>query len=86
MKSSPYKSTYRFGGTIFAISVLIMSLIFGRIFKGCSTDNVVTVNLNDHKTKDTVFIERISEKKTLDTVRVYVQPKVVIPKKDTSSK
>jgi len=88
MKSSPFKSSYRFGGTVFVLSVLVMSLIFGGIFKGCSTDNVVTVNLTDHKEKtgDTVVVEKIIEKKVRDTVRVYVQPKVVIPKKDTSSK
>lgn len=88
MKSSPFKSTYRFGGTVFAVSVLIMSLIFGGIFKGCSTDNVVTVNLTDHKekAKDTIYLEKVVEKKVRDTVKVYVQPKLFIPKKDTSSK
>ena len=88
MKSSPFKSAYRFGGTVFAIAVLVMSLIFGGIFKGCSTDNVVTVNLTDHKQKtgDTVVVEKIIEKKVRDTVRVYVQPKVLTQRKDTSSK
>lgn len=88
MKSSPFKSAYRFGGTVFAISVLIMSLIFGGIFKGCSTDNVVTVNLTDHKekTKDTIVVEKMIERKVRDTVRVYVQPKLLTSRKDTTSK
>ena len=87
MKSTPFKSAYRFGGTVFVLSVLVMSLIFGGIFKGCSTDNVVTVNLTDNKekTKDTIYLEKLVEKKVRDTVKVYVQPKIFTPKRDTSS-
>lgn len=91
MKTNSLKSAYRFGGTIFIVSVLIMSLIFGLFFRSCSkSDNVVNVNLPENRNpqKDTIFIERSVEKIVRDTVRIPVIQKVypVIQKKDTSSK
>lgn len=89
MKTSSLKSAYRFGGTVFIVSVLIMSLIFGLFFRSCSkSDNVVNVNLpeNVSREKDTVFIERSVEKLVHDTIKQIVIQKVpVTPKKDTST-
>jgi len=89
MKSSNFKSAYRFGGTVFILTVLIFSLIFGFIFKGCSSDNVINVNLNDakEKTKDTIVVEKKIEKIVRDTVRIPFFPKPSFrPKVDTLSK
>lgn len=90
MKTNSLKSAYRFGGTVFIVSVLIMSLIFGLFFRSCSkSDNVVNVNLpeNVNPQKDTVFIERLVEKVVHDTIKqIVIQKAPVIPKKDTSIK
>ena len=89
MKTSSLKSAYRFGGTVFIVSVLIMSLIFGLFFRSCNkSDNVVNVNLpeNVSREKDTIFIERAVEKLVHDTIKIPVIQKVpVTPKKDTST-
>ncbi len=89
MKSSNFKSAYHFGGIVFIITVLIFSLIFGFIFKGCNSDNVINVNLNEAKvkTKDTIIVEKKIEKIVRDTVRIPVFPKPSFrPKVDTLSK
>ena len=95
MGNSSFKSTYRFGGTVFILTVLAFSLIFGFIFKGCSSDNVINVNLSEDKIKlhDTVVVEKPIEKIVRDTVRIPVYPKPVVspktniaPKSDTLSK
>lgn len=90
MKTNSLKSAYRFGGTVFIVSVLIMSLIFGLFFRSCSkSDNVVNVNLpeNVNPQKDTVFIERSVEKVVHDTIKqIVIQKAPAIPKKDTSIK
>jgi hypothetical protein len=93
MKPNSLKSAYRFGGTIFVLSVLIMSLIFGLFFRSCSnSDNVVNVHVTESKEKprDTVFIEKIVQTRFRDTIRIPVMYKspvitTVIPNKDTSN-
>jgi hypothetical protein len=79
MGTNSFKSAYRFGGTIFVITVIIMSAIFGAFFRSCSkSDNVVNVNLPEsvNTETDTVFIEKQVEKVVRDTIRIPYTPKV----------
>lgn len=95
MKNNSFKSSYQFGATVFVIAVLFASLIFGYIFKGCSSDNVINVNVSDKKVEplDTVVVEKEIQKIIRDTVKIPVYPKPVVlpktnfaPKSDTTSK
>jgi hypothetical protein len=79
MGTNSFKSTYRFGGTIFVISVLTMSIIFGTLFRSCGvSDNVVNVNLPESVDgkSDTVVIEKEVERVIRDTVRIPYTSKI----------
>jgi hypothetical protein len=92
MSNNSLKSAYRFGGTIFVLSVLLVSTIFGIIFRACSSDNVVNVNLTkeNEKSRDTVVIEKskiIYDSCTKPHVPVIIKtPKPVVINKDTTTK
>jgi hypothetical protein len=92
MSNNSLKSTYRFGGTIFVLSVLLVSTIFGIIFRACSSDNVVNVNLPEQNLNkiDTVFIDKpkiIIDSCTKPHVSVVIKtPKPVVSNKDTTTK
>ncbi len=95
-----FKNTYRLGMLVFVITTLFTSLIFGVLFRSCSSESVVNVNVMDHKKEsvhDTFYMDREVTRVIRDTVRVSVKPVVtptvkpvvkpmVLPKTDTASK
>ena len=95
-----FKNTYRLGMLVFVITTLFTSMIFGVLFRSCSSEPVVNVNVMDHKKEsvhDTFYMDREVTRVIRDTVRVSVKPVViptvkpvvkptVLPKTDTASK
>lgn len=95
-----FKNTYRLGMLVFVITTLFTSMIFGVLFRSCSSEPVVNVNVMDHKKEsvhDTFYMDREVTRVIRDTVRVSVKPVVtptvkpvvkptVLPKTDTTSK
>ncbi len=95
-----FKNTYRLGMLVFVITTLFTSIIFGVLFRSCSSESVVNVNVMDHKKEsvhDTFYMDREVTRVIRDTVRVSVKPVVtptvkpvvkpmVLPKTDTASK
>lgn len=88
MSNKSFKSLYRFGGTVFFVSVFVLSTIFGIVFKACGSNNVVNVNLPDERGKDTVYVQ-VQPKyiQRIDTVKIetIIKPKS-INKPDTTKK
>ena len=76
------------------------SIIFGAMFRSCSSEPVVNVNVMDHKKEsvhDTFYMDREVTRVIRDTVRIPVKPvatptvkpvvkPTVLPKTDTVSK
>ena len=95
-----FKNTYRLGMLVFVITTLFTSMIFGVLFRSCSSEPVVNVNVMDNKKEsvhDTFYMDREVTRVIRDTVRVSVKPVVtttvkpvvkptVLPKTDTASK
>lgn len=95
-----FKNTYRLGMLVFIITTLFASIIFGLMFRSCSSEPVVNVNVMDRKNEsvhDTFYMDREVTRVIRDTVRIQIKPVViptvkpvvkptVIPKSDTASK
>jgi hypothetical protein len=95
-----FKNTYRLGMLVFIITTLFASIIFGAMFRSCSSEPVVNVNVMDRKNEsvhDTFYMDREVTRVIRDTVRIQIKPVViptvkpvvkptVIPKTDTTSK
>ena len=95
-----FKNTYRLGMLVFIITTLFASIIFGAMFRSCSSEPVVNVNVMDRKNEsvhDTFYMDREVTIVIRDTVRIQIKPVViptvkpvvkptVIPKTDTASK
>ena len=95
-----FKNTYRLGMLVFIITTLFASIIFGAMFRSCSSEPVVNVNVMDRKNEsvhDTFYMDREVTRVIRDTVRIQLKPVViptvkpvvkptVIPKTDTASK
>ena len=95
-----FKNTYRLGMLVFIITTLFASIIFGSMFRSCSSEPVVNVNVMDRKNEsvhDTFYMDREVTRVIRDTVRIQIKPVViptvkpvvkptVIPKTDTASK
>lgn len=95
-----FKNTYRLGMLVFIITTLFTSIIFGAMFRSCSSEPVVNVNVMDRKNEsvhDTFYMDREVTRVIRDTVRIQIKPVViptvkpvvkptVIPKTDTASK
>jgi|688.fasta_scaffold34248_7 hypothetical protein len=95
-----FKNTYRLGMLVFIITTLFASIIFGAMFRSCSSEPVVNVNVMDRKNEsvhDTFYMDREVTRVIRDTVRIQIKPVViptvkpvvkptVIPKTDTASK
>ena len=91
-----FKNTYRLGMLVFTITTLFASIIFGAMFRSCSSEPVVNVNVMDHKKEsvhDTFYMDREVTRVIRDTVRIQIKPVVkpvvkpmVLPKTDTVSK
>lgn len=75
--NNTFKSLYLFGVGVFFISVFLLSSIFGTIFKSCRSNNVVNVNVNEPKKKDTVYFQIPKYIDRVDTVKIkeYFKPK-----------
>ncbi len=85
---------------VFIITTLFASIIFGAMFRSCSSEPVVNVNVMDRKNEsvhDTFYMDREVTRVIRDTVRIQIKPVViptvkpvvkptVIPKTDTASK
>lgn len=85
---------------VFIITTLFASIIFGAMFRSCSSEPVVNVNVMDRKNEsvhDTFYMDREVTRVIRDTVRIQIKPVViptvkpvvkptVIPKTDTTSK
>jgi hypothetical protein len=95
-----FKNTYRLGMLVFIITTLFASIIFGAMFRSCSSEPVVNVNVMDRKNEsvhDTFYMDREVTRVIRDTVRIQIKPVViptvkpvvkptVLPKTDTVSK
>ena len=91
-----FKNTYRLGMLVFIITTLFASIIFGAMFRSCSSEPVVNVNVMDRKNEsvhDTFYMDRDVTRVIRDTVRIQSKPVVkpvvkptVLPKTDTLSK
>jgi hypothetical protein len=95
-----FKNTYRLGMLVFIITTLFASIIFGAMFRSCSSEPVVNVNVMDRKNEsvhDTFYMDREVTRVIRDTVRIQIKPVViptvkpvvkptVLPKTDTASK
>jgi hypothetical protein len=91
-----FKNTYRLGMLVFIITTLFTSVIFGALFRSCSSESVVNVNVMGHKKEsvhDTLYMDREVPKVIHDTIRIPIKPIVkpvvkptVLPKTDTVSK
>ena len=95
-----FKNTYRLGMLVFIITTLFASIIFGAMFRSCSSEPVVNVNVMDRKNEsvhDTFYMDREVTRVIRDTVRIQVKPvatptvkpvvkPTVLPKTDTVSK
>ena len=91
-----FKNTYRLGMLVFIITTLFASIIFGAMFRSCSSEPVVNVNVMDRKNEsvhDTFYMDREVTRVIRDTVRIQIKPVVkpvvkptVLPKTDTLSK
>lgn len=94
-----FKNTYRLGMLVFVITTLFTSIIFGVLFRSCSSESIVNVNVMDHKKEsvhDTFYTDREVTRVIRDTVRISVKPVLtptvkpvvkptVLPKTDTAS-
>lgn len=87
-----FKNTYRLGMLVFIITTLFTSVIFGALFRSCSSESVVNVNVMGNKKEtahDTLYMDSEVPKVIHDTIRIPIKPIVkttVSPKTDTVSK